>query len=188
MTIIETIFSTLDPMGQPNFAPMGVVWGEAEMVVRPFRHTSTYRNLVATGCGVANLTDNVLSFARSALGKVQFPHFPARHVPGVVMKEACNWRELEVIAVGGGDDRAEICCRVAGKGRQRDFLGFNRGKNAVIEAAILITRLHMHDESDVWAAFERYGEIVAKTGGKQEQEAMQYLRDYARRWFGASKS
>jgi hypothetical protein len=186
--IIETIFSTLDATGQPNFAPMGVVWGETEMTVRPFRDTTTCRNLVTTGYGVANVTDNVLSFAHSALSPVQFPHFPARHVPGVVLEEACCWRELEVITVGGSDERAEIRCRVVGQGRQRDLLGFNRGKNAVIEAAILATRLHLHSQSEVWAAFQRYDEIVAKTGGEQEREAMQYLHNYVRRWFVAGKS
>ncbi len=186
--IVETIFSTLNASGQPNFAPMGVVWGKAEMIVRPFRDTITYRNLIETGCGVVNVTDNVLSFAHSALSRVQLPHFPALRVRGVVLEEACYWRELEVTTVGGGEERAEIRCRVVGGGWQRDFLGFNRGKNAVIEAAILATRLHLHSQSEVWAAFQHYDEIVAKTGGGQEREAMQYLYEYARRWFVAGES
>ena len=33
--IIETIFSTLDGAGRPNFAPMGVLWGEEEMTDNP---------------------------------------------------------------------------------------------------------------------------------------------------------
>ncbi len=39
--IIETIFSTVNEIGQPNFAPMGIVWGEEELTVRPFRQTRT---------------------------------------------------------------------------------------------------------------------------------------------------
>jgi hypothetical protein len=186
--IIETIFSTLNTTGQPNFAPMGLRWGEKEMTVRPFRETTTYHNLVTTGYGVANITDNVLLFAQSAVSKAAFPHFPARWVTGVVLKEACYWHELEVISVGGSEQRAEILCRVVEQGRQRDFVGFNRGKYAAIEAAILATRVHLHSETEVWAAFQRYDEIVSKTGGEQEREAMQYLRDYVRRWFLAGKS
>ena len=62
--IIETIFSTLDAEGYPHFAPMGLLWGEEYMTVRPYRDTQTCRNLMATGCGVANVTDNVLAAHR----------------------------------------------------------------------------------------------------------------------------
>ncbi len=179
---IEVIFSTLDEDGRPNFAPMGVMWGKKELIIHPFRNTDTYRNLMATGYGVANVTDNVLLFAQSALSDPMFPHFDARQVRSIVLKDACYWREVIVTEVGGGDMQAEIRCRVVGQGWQRDFLGFNRAKNAVIEAAILATRLHLHDQAEVQAAYHRYQEIVDKIGGDQEREAMRYLRDYVRRW------
>ncbi len=192
--IVEVIFSTLDGEGRPNFAPMGVVWGESEMTVRPFRNTTTYRNLVSTGCGVANATDDVLLFVRTALSTASAvddvlpPHFPARHVRGVVLEEACFWRELEVAAVGGDGERAEVRCRVVGGGRRRDFLGFNRGRNAIIEAAIIATRLHLHSLAEVHSALRRYDEIVRKTGGEREREAMQYVQEYVTRWFRARES
>ncbi len=180
---IEVIFSTLDEDGRPNFAPMGVMWDGKELIVRPFRNTDTYRNLMATGCGVANVTDNVLLFAQSALSEPIFPHFDARQVRSIVLKDASYWREVVVTKVSGGDMRAEICCRVVGQGWRRDFLGFNRAKNAVVEAAILTTRLHLHDDQvNVEAAYRRYQEIVDEIGGDQEREAMRYLRDYVRRW------
>src|SRR5512139_1645660 len=99
--IIETIFSTVNESGQPNFAPMGVVWGEEELTVRPFRQSRTCHNLVTTGYGVASLTDDVLAFVQSGLYNAVLPHFPASSVPGVVFQEACSWRELAVIAVAG---------------------------------------------------------------------------------------
>jgi hypothetical protein len=180
--IIETLFSTLDEANRPNFAPMGVLWGEEHMIVRPYRHTTTYRNLVATRYGVANVTDDVLAFVRSALADVVLPHFPASNVPGVVFEDACFWRELAVIEVGGEEERAEVRCQVVGRGWQRDFLGFNRGKNAVIEATILATRLHLHPLPEVLAEMARYEEIVGKTGNEAEKTAMGYLIEYVRRW------
>ena len=186
--IIETIFSTLDAAGNPNWAPMGLVWGEAEMTVRPFRDTDTYRNLKETRFGVANVTDDVLTFARTALSDVALPHLPASHGPGVVLEEACYWRELEVEHIDGDEKRAVVRCRVVGEVRLRDFLGFNRGKNMVIEAAILATRLHLHSPADVHAALQRYEKIVQKTGGEQEQEAMRYVQDYIARWFRAREN
>lgn len=183
--IIETIFSTVNASGRPNFAPMGVGWGEKTMMVRPFRDTATYHNLLETNCGVANVTDNALSFVRTALSDAQLPHFPADHVRGVVLNEVCIWRELEVLSVGGEMERADVRCRVVGQGRLRDFLGFNRARNALIEAAILATRLHLHSAADVRSALRRYDEIVCKTGDEQEHEAMQYVQNYIARWFSA---
>lgn len=180
--IIETIFSTLDGAGRPNFAPMGVLWGEEEMTVRPFRHTDTYRNLLATGYGVANVSDDVLAFVQSALYDAALPHFPASHVPGVVFQGACYWRELAVVEADGEEERAEVRCRVVGRGWQRDFLGFNRARSAVIEAAILATRLHLRDPEAVLEALGRYEEVVRKTGDEVERVALQRVREFVRRW------
>lgn len=180
--IIETIFSTLDPEGHPNFAPMGVEWGDQEMIVRPFRNTHTYRYLMDAGYGVANVTDDVLLFVQSAFSDVSIPCFPARQVPGVVLSAACFWRELAVIdEKEGNTERAEIRCRVVGRGWQRDFLGFNRGRNAVIEAAIMATRLHQRPIEQMWAELERSQEMVRKTGGAREQQALDYVVDWVRR-------
>lgn len=182
--IIETIFSTLDPKGIPNFAPMGVEWGDEEMFVRPFRNTHTYRYLTDTGYGVANVTDDVFLFVQTALSDPDLPCFPARHVPGVALSAACYWRELAVLEEterSGG--RAEIRCRVVGQGWQRDFLGFNRARNAVVEAAIVATRLHLCPVQQVRAELERSQEIVRKTGGAREQRAMNYVLDWVgRQW------
>ena len=180
--IVETIFSTLDERGKPNFAPMGIIWGEKEITVRPFRNTHTYQNLIATGCGVANVTDRILAFVRSALEDTLLPHFPSSKVPGVVFQEACYWREIKVIEVADGGESARIRCRVLGKGWQRDFLGFNRARNTLIEAAILATRLHLLDPLKVLEELLRYGDTVLKTGDSEERQAYQHLLQYVRGW------
>ena len=186
--IIETIFSTVDEMGQPNFAPMGIIWGEDELIVRPFRQSRTCHNLLASGYGVANLTDDVLAFVQSGLYDAVLPWFPASSVPGVVFQEACSWRELEVIAATGTPDRAEVRCRVVGKGWRRDFLGFNRARSAVIEAAILATRLHLHDPVTVAEALDRYEVIVKKTGDEVEKTAFECVCEFVRRWLSGRDS
>ncbi len=191
--IFETILSTVDATGTPNFAPMGVIWGEAMMTVRPFTSTTTYHNLVMTGVAVANVTDRVLDFVHTALSDVSPPHFPGRGVPAMVLRDACSWFELRVMRIEGGNggnphERANVYCRIVGRGRQRDFVGFNRGQAAVIEAAILATRLHLYPWEEVRSALQRYRQIVAKTGGPEESEAMAYLENYVERWFLADKA
>jgi uncharacterized protein len=180
--ILETIFSSVDACGQPNFAPMGVVWGEEVITVRPFRQTQTCRNLLATGHGVINLTDDVLAFVQSALYEAVLPHFPAAAVPGVVFQGACSWREVTVTEVAGTAERASVRCKVVGQGWRRDFVGFCRARNAVLEATILATRLHLYDGKTVLEALERYDEIIHKTGDETERVAWQQVREFVGRW------
>jgi hypothetical protein len=178
--IIETIFSTLGPAGEANFAPMGVIWGEETLIVRPFRSTQTCSNLLASGYGVANLSDDVLAFVQTALQGKVLPHFPARKAPGVVYRQACSWLELEVITDSGDEQRAEIACRVIHRERQRDFLGFCRAKGAVLEAAILATRLDRTPPEAAAAAINGYAQIVEKTGGPQELAALHLVQSFIR--------
>lgn len=157
---------------------MGVLWGDEFITVRPFRDTRTCRNLLSTGYGIANLTDDVLAYVQCGLFDVVLPHFPAKAVPGAVFQAACSWREMEVISRGGSDDRAEMRCRVLHKGRQKDFLGFCRAGNAVIEAAILATRLGLYEPQIVVERLIYYGEIVDKTGDETEKRAFRMVHDY----------
>lgn len=176
--IVETIFSSLNPSGQPNFAPMGILWGEGTLIVRPFRNTTTCRNLLTSGYGVVNLTDDVLAFVQTALYDAVLPHFPARVVPGVVFQEACAWREVQVIDETGSPERAEVHCRVLYRGWQREILGFCRAHSAVIEATILATRLHMYTQEAILRDLEQYKQIVQKTGDEREKIAFKQVSEY----------
>jgi hypothetical protein len=60
-------------------------------------------------------------------------------------------------------------------GRTRDFFGFNRAKHAVVEAAILATRLHLLPLAEVAAEYRKLRVIVGKTGGPDEHTAMDLL-------------
>ncbi len=184
LMIVETIFSTLDEKGLPNFAPMGIVWGEEQVVVRPYRATRTFRNLLLSGYGVANISDDAAAFVKCGLLDALLPHFPAARVPGVVFRGCCFWLELSVLEQGGSMERAEFRCRIEYRGRQRDFIGFCRAGSAVLEAAILATRLPFCDRAKVGEDLKRYMNIVDKTGGHREKEAMILIQDYIRKWEG----
>jgi hypothetical protein len=177
--IIEAIVSTMNRDGQINFAPMGVLW-ETQPRIRPYRDTVTYRNLAVTGEGVINITDDVLIFAQSALSAVSFDYFPAKVVRGAVLRESCYYYEFVVRRVSEEGERAEFWVEVVSQGRLRDFLGFNRGKNAVIEATILATRVGLHDPHRIREELERLSIIAQKTGGSEEKEAMELLMEYVR--------
>lgn len=58
----------------------------------------------------------------------------------------------------------------------REFFGFNRAKHAVLEAAILATRIGLLPRSEIESEFERLAVIVKKTGGQQEHQAFAHLK------------
>jgi hypothetical protein len=178
--IIETIITTTGPDGTINFAPMGVEWGEETIVLKPFLETTTYRNVVATGVAVVNLTDDVMLFAQGAISSPQFPHVPATVVRGVVLEAACSWREIEAESIDSTPPRSRIVTRVRHAGTRREFLGFNRARHAVLEAAILATRTHLIPAEQVAEEFAKLQVIVDKTAGPREQEAMAMLTEYVR--------
>ncbi|MFQ5804121.1 MAG: DUF447 domain-containing protein [Candidatus Methylomirabilales bacterium] len=173
--ILESIVITQDENGLPNFAPMGVTFEGDSIFLRPYKETTTYTNLVATGQAVINLTDNVLLFAEGAVGQPQFPTFPAQRVKGLILQDACIYYECTTRDLHEEGERARFPCTVLKKGVLREFIGFNRAKNAVVEAAILATRVRFLGQEHVLTEFKRLREIVHKTGGEQEHTAFQYL-------------
>jgi len=183
--IIETIVTSVGDDGSVNCAPMGVEWGEETIVLKPFLETATYRNLIATRTAVVNLTDDVRVFARAAISNPEYPTTTAVKVRGVVLVDCCAWREVEVRTIDSTPPRSRIDTVVVHRGFNREFIGFNRARHAVLEAAIYATRLHLLERAFIEAEMARLQTIVDKTAGDHEREAMALLADYMRRvWLG----
>jgi uncharacterized protein len=178
--IIETIVTTVDANGSINFAPMGVEWGDETIVLKPFLETTTFRNLNATGVAVVNLTDDAMLFAQGAISSPQFPSIPATVVKGAVLEAACSWRELRVVTIDATPPRSRIEARVVHRGIRREFIGFNRARHAVLEAAILATRTHLLPAEQIREEYARLQVVVDKTAGPREREAMDLLTQYVR--------
>jgi hypothetical protein len=179
--IIETIVTSVGDEGSVNCAPMGVEWGEETIVLKPFLETATYRNLIATRAAVVNLTDDVRVFARAAISNPEYPTTTAVKVRGVVLADCCAWREVEVRTIDSTPPRSRIETAVIHRGFNREFIGFNRARHAVLEAAIYATRLHLLERAFIEAEMARLQTIVDKTAGDHEREAMALLADHMRR-------
>lgn len=180
--IVEGIVTTLNPAGDANIAPMGPITTPSfeRLTLRPFQTSTTYQNLKRTGAGVFHVTDDVELLARAAVGELtSTPRLtPAPEGAGVILADACRWYAFRVEELDDAAERTRIECRVFASGVQREFLGFNRAKHAVLEAAILATRLHLIPRSEVLSEIERLAVIVDKTAGPQEQAAFAFLREY----------
>jgi hypothetical protein len=182
--IIETIVTTTSSDGEVNCAPMGVEWdpdaAADTIVLKPFLDTATYRNVVATRAAVVNLIDDVRVFAEAAIANPRYATVPATIVRGAVLTDACAWREVEVRSIDSTPPRSRIETSVVHRGTNREFIGFNRARHAVLEAAIYATRVHMLPGKMLLSELDRLQVIVDKTAGPREFEAMARLADYIR--------
>ena len=183
--ILEGIVTTLNPDRSVNISPMGpLVDAPMErLVLRPYQTSTTYANLKRTGEGVFHVTDDVLLLAQAAVGEPAPPPAltPAQAVDGMLLAEACRWYAFRVHSIDDSRPRSEIIANVIERGRIRDFFGFNRAKHAVVEAAILATRVGLVPRDEIAAEFRRLAVVVQKTGGPPEQQAFEFLLDYVDR-------
>ncbi|MDY3551169.1 DUF447 family protein [Gemmata sp. JC717] len=177
--ILEALVTTTDADGGLHLAPMGpwVADDFSLFTLRPFPTSSTYKNLLRHPEGVLHVTDDVLLLARAAVGQVREapPARPAGRVGGFVLDDCCRYFEFVVRSVDASGPRVSLEAEVVLSGRVRDFFGFNRAKHAVVEAAILATRLHLIPLPEVAVEFAKLRVIVGKTGGPAEHQAMDLL-------------
>ena len=183
--ILEGIVTTLLADGAPNISPMGPIVDARmkQLWLRPFRTSTTFRNLKRTGGGVFHVTDDVQLLAQAAVGQPDpLPRLvSAEAIDGVVLADACRWYAFEVESLDDSGERTSVVARVVDRGVLREFAGFNRAKHAVIEAAIFATRVHLLGAEPVLREFDRLAEIVAKTGAAAEHQALAFLRQHLER-------
>ena len=180
--ILEGLVTTTNLDGTPHLAPMGPALneGSTELVLRPFRTSTTFANLERTGVGVFHVTDDVEMLARTAVGGLETlpPLERATAVEGWILTGACRWLAFRVRTADLSSERASFVADVIERGTLREFFGFNRAKHAVVEAAILATRVHLLPKAELVEQLTRLEPWVAKTGGPQERRAFDFLADY----------
>ena len=108
-------------------------------------------------------------------GSRDWPTSPANHVPGVVLDAALAHAELKVVRVEEDEQRPRFHCSVVFEAMHAPFRGFNRAQGAVIEAAILASRLHMLPREKVERELGYLQIAVEKTAGPREHEAWRML-------------
>jgi len=190
--ILEGIVTTLNADRSPNLSPMGPRVDESmsQFVLRPFRTARTYQNLQRTGQGVLHVTDDVELLARAAVDRLEkFPEMiPAESVDGWILSDACRWYAFRVSSLDNREERSTIVCTVVQRGTIRDFFGFNRAKHAVVEAAILATRLAFLPHDEVIEQYGRLSIMVQKTAGPQERRAFSFLEEHVGKYIASQRS
>lgn len=175
--IHETILTTRYADGGVHIVPLGIRHEGEHVVLAPFRPSATLDNLHRDGHAVVNFCDDVRVFAGCLTGRRDWPTVAAARVPGVRLAAALAHLELRLERVEEDELRPRLYCTQVHADAHAPFRGFNRAQAAVIEACILVSRLHMLPEEKVRSEIDYLTIAVDKTAGPGEREAWGWLME-----------
>jgi hypothetical protein len=178
--IWESIVTTVSDAGQPHIAPMGFRETDGRVVLAPFRPSTTLDNLVATRCAAVNLTDDVRVFAGCLTGRRDWPTLPCERIGCVRLHGALAHRELHLAHLEEDVQRPRLHFDILLERTHAPFRGFNRAQAAVVEAAILVSRLHMLPAQKIDDEMRYLAIAIEKTAGPHEREAWSWLVEHIR--------
>ncbi|MEF2552101.1 DUF447 domain-containing protein [Aurantimonas sp. A2-1-M11] len=173
--IRETILTTASADGVVHIAPLGIIQDGEDWVIAPFRPSTTLANIEATGVAVVNYTDEAKIFAGCLTGRRDWPVRPVEGCPVPRLEAALSHDVLQVVSVTGDATRPRFRCRVAASGQHRPYQGMNRAKAAVLEAAILVSRLKMLPAEKIENEIAYLKIAIDKTAGPDEEQAWYWL-------------
>lgn len=181
--IYECVVSSVSPEGKPHVAPMGVRYrpGPAgrpgAVVLMPFVPSTTLSNIVASRHAVLNIVLDTRVFAGCVTGRKDWPTVPAERVPGVRLAAALSHVELRLESISDDPQRPVLQMARVHEVLHAPFIGFNRAQAAVIEGAVLVSRLHMLKPEKIDSEMAYLQIAIDKTAGPEEHEAWGWLQE-----------
>ncbi len=175
--IQEVIVTTENTAGEVQIAPMGIHWRDKQVVISPFRPSTTLDNLLQQKCAVINYCDDVRVFAGCLTGRYRWQLLPGEKIHAPRLRDALAHTEVELEGIEDNDTRPHLLCRVVYEKSHRPFRGFNRAQAAVLELAILVSRLERLPLPRIQRDLEYLRTAVDKTAGAREQEAWSWLQE-----------
>jgi uncharacterized protein len=183
--IRETIVITADRDGRAHVAPLGLIADGDDWIIAPFRPSTTLDNLQAVPFATANYTDDVRVFAGCLTGRHDWSTVASGVVPVPRLADTLAHAELAVTGVTEDPQRPRFRCRVVQLTSHAPFRGFNRAQAAVIEAAILVSRLHRLPREQIERELAHLEVAIGKTAGERESTAWKWLMNKVRAHYGA---
>ncbi|MGO4335623.1 DUF447 domain-containing protein [Labrys sp. KB_33_2] len=173
--ILETIVTTLNADGSAHLVPFGLIEDGEHYVVAPFRPSPTIANLERHPFLAAAAPVDIRVIAGCVTGRREWTTCPCERIEGVRLAEAFAHMELAVEEVVADEVRPRFRCRVVHQAVHQPFRGYNRAQAAVLEAAILSTRLHMLSPDKIRTEMDYLRIAISKTAGQAELEAWQWI-------------
>lgn len=184
--IRETIVATVDQHGQAHLAPLGIIAEGDGWIIAPFHPSATLNNLRGVPFAVANFTDDVRVFAGCLTDRRQWPTTACDEFIVPRLTTALAHMELAVTHVAEDEQRPRFHCHVLRSAMHAPFKGFNRAQAAVIEAAILVSRLNMLPRDKIERELSYLEIAISKTASPAEEEAWSWLMEAVRDFYTAA--
>lgn len=180
--IVETIVTTRDALGTPHIAPLGLIEDGTNWVIAPFKPSRTLDNLRAHPFAAASHPDDVRVFAGCVSGRKSWLLAKAETIEVDRLADAVSHWELEVETVLEDNLRPRFSCRRVHVASHKPWGGFNRAQAAVLELAVLTTRLGMLPPEKVENELKYLEIAISKTAGPAEREAWGWLMEKIETW------
>ncbi|AFJ03139.1 hypothetical protein Q7C_1999 [Methylophaga frappieri] len=175
--IHEVIVTTQNADGSAHHAPMGISEVNGHFQIKPFKPSTTYDNLQRQRTCSINYTDDVRVFAGALTGHREWPASRCEKVDGLYLTDALSHSEIRIKTIDDDDPRACFHGEVIFEQQHGFFRGYNRAQSAVIEAAILVSRLSMLPEQKIRDELAYLTIGMEKTAGEREWQAWGWLMD-----------
>ena len=181
--IRETIVTTISSLGVVHIAPLGLIAEDDYWVIAPFKPSTSLDNLLAVPYAVASHVDDVRIFAGCLTGRRDWPLAPSS-CPVPRLAAALSHWELAVHSFAEDEQRPRFHMQLTKITNHAPSAGFNRAQAAVIELAILSSRLSMLPREKVRREIEYLAIALTKTAGPREHEAWSWLTEKIRAFYG----
>lgn len=175
--IHEVIITSISEDGRVHAAPMGISEVNGHFQIKPFKPSTTYENLRLNRVCAINFTDDVRVFAGAMTGHRDWPTRACEKIPARYLEAALFHIECEIVELQDDSPRATFEAIKVHEQMHAPFLGFNRAQSAVIEAAILVSRLDMLPAGKIQEDIQYLKIAIEKTAGARELEAWEWLID-----------
>ncbi len=173
--IFETIITSINIAGSLHVTPFGVRHEGDLIVISPYKPSTTLDNILATKCAVMNMTDDVRVFAGALTNRQPWQLIHANKIKGYRLADCLAHIELELVEVRDDAVRPQLIMKKIEIQNHQPFNGFNRAQAAVIELAVLASRLHMLPREKIQTEINYLQIAIDKTAGEREKQAWDWL-------------
>ncbi len=175
--IYETIVTTMNESGDVHTTPFGICKQDGLVIIAPFKPSTTLANILTTGYAVVNMTDDVRVFAGTLTGRTAWSLEMADKIPGFRLADTLVHQELKLVRVEDDALRPQLFLEVIHQAQHAAFQGFNRAQAAVIELAVLVSRLKRLPMEKIQQEMEYLRIAIEKTAGEREMQAWSWLSE-----------
>ena len=176
--IYEAVVTTASAQGEANVAPLGVRYRpDGAVVLMPFKPSRTLDNILATHEAVLNLITDTRVMAGCVTGRKHWPLLPTQTLRTPRLAVALRHLELALDAAPDTEaPRPVLVMRVVAEATHAPFLGMNRAQAAVLEGAVLVSRLHLLSLEKIDTEMAYLQIAIDKTASAAEREAWGWLQ------------